>query len=231
MHKEVLKDLVMFFSSNEKKLTTLSEYVSRMREEQKTIYYASGESIEKIEMLPQVEAVKSRGFEVLYLTDDIDEFALKVLGKYADKEFKNVTAEALDLGGEEEKAKVKSANEDNAELLKFIKESIGKISEARFTSSLRKHPACLSSEGELTLGMEKVLSKMPGATDAPKANLVMEISTEHPITNKLKSLYESDKNALSKYAKLLFAQSCLIAGIQVDDTAELCELISDLMLK
>ena len=231
MHKDLLKDLLLFKSSNDKKYVTLREYVDGMKTEQSAIYYATGESLEKIELLPQVDAVKENGYEVLYLTDEVDEFALKVLGKYDDKEFKNVTAEALDLGGEEEKAKVKSANEDNAELLKFIKEAIGKISEARFTSSLRKHPACLSSEGELTLGMEKVLSKMPGATDAPKANLVMEISTEHPITNKLKSLYESDKNALSKYAKLLFAQSCLIAGIQVDDTAELCELISDLMLK
>ena len=231
MHKDLLKDLLLFKSSNDKKYVTLREYVDGMKSEQSAIYYATGESLEKIELLPQVDAVKENGYEVLYLTDEVDEFALKVLGKYDDKEFKNVTAEALDLGGEEEKAKVKSANEDNAELLKFIKEAIGKISEARFTSSLRKHPACLSSEGELTLGMEKVLSKMPGATDAPKANLVMEISTEHPITNKLKSLYESDKNALSKYAKLLFAQSRLIAGIQVDDTAELCELISDLMLK
>jgi molecular chaperone HtpG len=231
MHKDLLKDLLLFKSSNDKKYVTLREYVDGMKTEQSAIYYATGESLEKIEILPQVDAVKENGYEVLYLTDEVDEFALKVLGKYDDKEFKNVTAEALDLGGEEEKAKVKSANEDNAELLKFIKESIGKISEARFTSSLRKHPACLSSEGELTLGMEKVLSKMPGATDAPKANLVMEISTEHPITNKLKALYESDKNALSKYAKLLFAQSCLIAGIQVDDTAELCELISYLMLK
>ena len=231
MHKDLLKDLLLFKSSNDKKYVTLREYIDGMKSEQSAIYYATGESLEKIELLPQVDAVKEKGYEVLYLTDEVDEFALKVLGKYDDKEFKNVTAEALDLGGEEEKAKVKSANEDNAELLKFIKEAIGKISEARFTSSLRKHPACLSSEGELTLGMEKVLSKMPGATDAPKANLVIEISTEHPITNKLKSLYESDKNALSKYAKLLFAQSCLIAGIQVDDTAELCELISDLMLK
>ena len=231
IHKDTLKDLLLFHSSNEKKYVTLKEYVEAMKSEQGAIYYATGESMEKIELLPQVDAVKERGYEVLYLTDEVDEFALKVLGKYDDKEFKNVTAEALDLGTDEEKAKAKSENEDNAELLTFIKESVGKISEVRFTSSLKKHPACLSSEGELTLGMEKVLSKMPGATDAPKASLVMEISTEHPISDKLKKLYESDKDMLRKYSKLLFAQSCLIAGVQVDDTAELCELISDLMIK
>ena len=231
IHKDTLKDLLLFHSSNEKKYVTLKEYVEAMKSEQGAIYYATGESMEKIELLPQVDAVKERGYEVLYLTDEVDEFALKVLSKYDDKEFKNVTAEALDLGTDEEKAKAKSENEDNAELLTFIKESVGKISEVRFTSSLKKHPACLSSEGELTLGMEKVLSKMPGATDAPKASLVMEISTEHPISDKLKKLYESDKDMLRKYSKLLFAQSCLIAGVQVDDTAELCELISDLMIK
>ena len=231
IHKDTLKDLLLFHSSNEKKYVTLKEYVEAMKSEQDAIYYATGESMEKIELLPQVDAVKERGYEVLYLTDEVDEFALKVLGKYDDKEFKNVTAEALDLGTDEEKAKAKSENEDNAELLTFIKESVGKISEVRFTSSLKKHPACLSSEGELTLGMEKVLSKMPGATDAPKASLVMEISTEHPISDKLKKLYESDKDMLRKYSKLLFAQSCLIAGVQIDDTAELCELISDLMIK
>ena len=231
IHKDVLKDLLLFHSSNEKKYVTLKEYVDAMKSEQSAIYYATGESMERIELLPQVDAVKERGYEVLYLTDEVDEFALKVLGQYEDKEFKNVTAEALDLGTEEEKAKAKSANEDNAELLTFIKESVGKISEARFTSSLKKHPACLSSEGELTLGMEKVLSKMPGATDAPKASLVMEISTDHPISDKLKKLYKTDRDMLTKYAKLLFAQSCLIAGVQVDDTAEFCELISDLMIK
>ena len=231
IHKDTLKDLLLFHSSNEKKYVTLKEYVEAMKSEQGAIYYATGESMEKIELLPQVDAVKERGYEVLYLTDEVDEFALKVLGKYDDKEFKNVTAEALDLGTDEEKAKAKSENEDNAELLTFIKESVEKISEVRFTSSLKKHPACLSSEGELTLGMEKVLSKMPGATDAPKASLVMEISTEHPISDKLKKLYESDKDMLRKYSKLLFAQSCLIAGVQIDDTAELCELISDLMIK
>ena len=231
IHKDMLKDLLLFHSSNDNKYVTLKEYVEGMKCEQTAIYYATGESMEKIQLLPQVEAVRERGYEVLYLTDEVDEFALKVLGKYDDKEFKNVTAEALELGTEEEKERAKSANEDNAELLSFIKDAVGKISEARFTASLKNHPACLSSEGELTLGMEKVLSKMPGTTDAPKANLVMEISTEHPIADKLKKLYSEDRETLKKYAKLLFAQSCLIAGVGVDDTAELCGLISELMMK
>ena len=231
IHKDTLKDLLLFRSTRERKYVTLKEYVEAMKSEQSAIYYATGDSLDKIDLLPQVDAVKERGYEVLYLTDEVDEFALKVLGKYEDKEFKNVTAEALELGNEEEIAKAKRANEDNAEMLGFIKNAVEKIGEVRFTSSLKKHPACLSSEGELTLGMEKVLSKMPGATDSPKASLVMEISTEHPMADKLKELYANDKEMLKKYAKLLFAQSCLIAGVQVNDTAELCELISELMIK
>jgi molecular chaperone HtpG len=231
IHKDTLKDLLLFRSTRERKYVTLKEYVEAMKNEQSAIYYATGDSLDKIDLLPQVDAVKERGYEVLYLTDEVDEFALKVLGKYEDKEFKNVTAEALELGNEEEIAKAKRANEDNAEMLEFIKNAVEKIGEVRFTSSLKKHPACLSSEGELTLGMEKVLSKMPGATDTPKASLVMEISTEHPMADKLKELYVNDKEMLKKYAKLLFAQSCLIAGVQVNDTAELCELISELMIK
>ena len=231
IHKDTLKDLLLFRSTRERKYVTLKEYVEAMKNEQSAIYYATGDSLDKIDLLPQVDAVKERGYEVLYLTDEVDEFALKVLGKYEDKEFKNVTAEALELGNEEEIAKAKRANEDDAEMLEFIKNAVEKIGEVRFTSSLKKHPACLSSEGELTLGMEKVLSKMPGATDTPKASLVMEISTEHPMADKLKELYVNDKEMLKKYAKLLFAQSCLIAGVQVNDTAELCELISELMIK
>ena len=231
IHKDTLKDLLLFRSSNDKKYVTLKEYTEGMKAEQEAIYYATGESLEKIELLPQVDAVRERGYEVLYLTDEVDEFALKVLDRYDDKPFKNVTSEALNLGDDEEKKKDKTENEDNAELLAFIKDAVGKIGEARFTSSLKKHPACLSSEGEVTLGMEKTLSKMPGAKDAPKASLVMEISTEHPISRKLKELYESDREMLKKYSKLLFAESCLIAGVELDNTAEVCDIISELMAK
>lgn len=231
MHKDSLKDLLLFHTSNEGKYATLKEYTAAMKEEQKYIYYATGESIAKIEMLPQVDAVRALGYEVLYLTDEVDEFALKVLEKYDDKEFRNVTAEALDIGSDEEKEIAAKANEENKELLEFIKTSVEKISSARFTASLSKHPACLSSEGELSLGMEKVLSRMPGGNGAPRAQLIMEINVNHPITEKLKSLYESDKDTLAKYAKLLYSESCLIAGMTPEDTGELCTLISELMLK
>ena len=231
MHKDVLEDLLLFRSSNEHKYVSLKEYTDAMRDEQKAIYYASGESIDKIEMLPQVEAIKSRGYEVLYLTDDVDEFALKVLGKYADKEFKNVTAEAEDFSTDEEKEALKSENEKSEEMLKAMCDAIGKVSAVRFTTSLVKHPVCLSSEGELSVEMEKVLKKMPGVDGmAPSANVVMEINLNHPIAEKLKSLHESDKSALEKYAKILYAEACLIGGVALDNPAELCELVSELMI-
>ena len=231
MHKDVLEDLLLFKSSNDRKYVTLKEYADGMKEEQSAIYYAAGESIEKIEMLPQLEAVKSRGYEVLYLTDDVDEFALKMLGKYADKEFKNVTAEAADLSTEEEKEKAKAENESGEEMLKLMQSSIGKVSAVRFTTALAKHPVCLTSEGELSVEMEKVLKKMPGADgDIPKANVALEINLNHPIAEKLKSLYESDKEKLEKYAKILYSEACLIGGISLDNPGELCELISELMV-
>ena len=162
IHKDVLKDLLLFRSSREKKYVSLKEYVAAMPEGQKEIYYAAGESVEKIEMLPQVSAVKARGYEVLYLTDDVDEFALKVLGTYEEKEFKNVTAEALDLSTDEEKEKAKSENEAGEALLTAMKDAIGKVSAVRFTGALVKHPVCLSSEGELSVEMEKVLTLSQG---------------------------------------------------------------------
>ena len=231
MHKDVLQDLLLFHSSGEGKYVSLKEYVDGMKSEQKDIYYAAGESIERIEMLPQVEAVKAKGFEVLYLTDDVDEFALKMLGKYADKEFKNVTAEALDLATEDEKERVKSENEAGKEMLEAIKEAVGSITAARFTTALVKHPVCLSSEGELSVEMEKVLKKMPGADgQLPKANVVLEINLNHPIAEKLKALHATDGEMLKKYARILYSEACLIGGIALENPGELCELISELMV-
>lgn len=229
MNKDTLKDLVMFFSSNEKKLTTLSEYVGRMSEQQKTIYYASGETMDKIDLLPQAEAVKSKGYEILYLTDDVDEFAIQMLREYDGKSFTNVCAAGLDLESEEEKEALKKKNEDSKELLDFLKESIGSVNEVRFTSSLKNHPACLTSEGMLSFEMEKVLSAMPGSQGGAKATLILEISTEHPVSEKLIKLYETDKEKTAKYAKLLYAQSCLIAGRAIENPAEFSELICELM--
>ena len=231
MHKEMLEDLLLFHSSNERKYVSLKEYTSSLKDGQKTIYYAPGESLDKIELLPQVEAVKSRGFEILYLTDDVDEFALKVIGKYGECEFKNVTAETLDLASEEEKEQIKKENEDAEELLSTMKEALDKVSGVRFTASLGEHPVCLSSEGELSVEMEKILGKMPGGmAGAPKASVVLEINSKHAIADKLKSLYSTDKDKLKKYAKILYAEACLISGISVDNPKELTELISELMV-
>ena len=229
MHKDTLKDLILFRSS-EDKYVTLKEYVQNMKEEQKCIYYASGESKERISMLPQVEAVKSRGYEVLYLTDDVDEFALKVLGNYDGKEFKSVTAEALDLATDEEKAKIEEANKNASDMLDFIKESIGKVSAVKFSANLTKHPVCLSSEGELSVEMEKVLKRMPGAEGAPEAKVVLEINHSHPITEKLFTLFGTDKDTLAKYAKILYSEACLIGGVSLENPSEFAELISELMV-
>jgi molecular chaperone HtpG len=230
MHKDTLTELVMFKSSLEKKYVTLKEYVERMKDEQKAIYYATGESIEKIEMLPRLDAIKDKGYEVLYLTDDVDEFALKMLGKYADKEFKNISAEALDFENEEDKAKLQAENDVSKSMLEAMKDAIGTVSAVRFTSSLKKHPACLTSEGELSVEMEKILKKMPGAEDAPKANVVLEINLSHPIATKLKDIYESDKEKLAKYAKLLYSSAALIGGVNVENPVEFAELVAELMI-
>lgn len=228
-HKDTLQDLIMFYSSSEKKLVTLSEYVDRMKEEQKTIYYACGETTDKIDMLPQSDAVKGKGYEILYLTDDVDEFALQMLMQYKEKTFTNICAGNLDLGDDTEKEEIEKENEDTKELRAFLKESIGNaVNEVRFTSKLQNHPVCLTSEGMLSLEMEKVLSAMPGGNGA-KATLVLEINKNHPIADKLKSLYESDKDTAAKYAKLLYAQGCLIAGKAIDSPAELCNMICSLM--
>ena len=230
MHKDTLKDLLLFKSS-ENKYVSLKEYVSNMKEEQKAIYYAAGESVERIEMLPKVATVKSKGYEVLYLTDDVDEFALKVIDKYDDKEFKNVTAEALDIATEEEKEAEKEKNDNSEELLTFIKEAVGKISAVRFNTSLVEHAVCLSSEGELSIEMANILKKMPGAEmGVPDAKIVLEINMNHPIAQKLSTLFETDKEKLAKYAKILYAEACLISGNELDDPKEFASLISELMV-
>ncbi|MBQ8880252.1 MAG: molecular chaperone HtpG [Clostridia bacterium] len=232
MHKDVLQDLLLFKSSKEKKYVSLKEYTDAMAEDQKSIYYASGESIEKIEMLPQLESVKARGIEVLYLTDDVDEFALKMLGTYAEKEFKSITAESAELTDEEEKKRLDEANKASEEILSFMKDAIGSVSAVRFTSGLASHAVCLSSEGDLSVEMEKILSKMPGADGAaPKASVVLEINLNHPIREKLVNLYASDKDTLKNYAKILYSEARLISGIGIDNPGEFCELISNLMIK
>lgn len=232
VHKDMLADLLLFHSSAEGKYLSLKEYVDGMKTEQAAIYYASGESISKIEILPQVEAIKSRGYELLYLTDEVDEFALKVMGSYLDKEFKNVTAETSDIASDEEKKRAGDENEAEADMLSMMKEAVGELSAVRFTTSLTKHPVCLSTEGDLSVEMEKVLKKMPGADDSiPHASVIMEINLNHPISDKLKSLYSTDKDLLRKYARILYAEARLISGLSVENPLEVCELISELMIK
>lgn len=233
MHKEILQDLVMFKSSDGLELKTLKEYVEKMKEEQKSIYFASGETVEQIALLPQVEAVTSRGFEVLYLTEDVDEFALSILGKYDDKDFVNVCKDNLDLATDEEKEALKKENEEAKELLDYLKESIDdNIHSVKFTNTLKDHPACLSSEGEISVGMEKTLNKMPGAEEgAIRAQLVLEINMNHPIAQKLKDMFENDKDELKKYSKILYAHARLISGLSIENPSELGNMVCDLMLK
>lgn len=231
MHKDELKDLIMFKSSFEDKNTTLSEYVSRMKEDQKKIYYATGETAERIKMLPQAEAVSDHGYEILYLTDDVDEFALQVLHAYDEKEFLNICKDELDLTSDDDKKKAENENTACEDMLKFMQESIGNgVHAVRFTSKLKKHPACLSTDGAISMGMEKTLSHMPGAdAGMMKADIVLEINMSHPIAEKLKALYDSDKDTLAKYSKILYANARLVSGFFPDDPSELSLLVSDLM--
>lgn len=231
-NKDMLQDLILFKSSFEGKYVTLQEYVSRMKEGQEKIYYAYGDSVEKIALLPQVESVIGHGYEVLYLTEDIDEFTLQMLRTYSEKEFLNVCKENLDLASDEEKEKLKAENEAAEELFKFMKESLGDdVTKVRFTNTLQNHPVSLSSEGNVSMGMEKVLNKMPGAEDQHiKAEIVLEINIDHPLAAKLKELFESDKDKLATYSKILLAQARLISGMSLDNPAEISDLVCGLML-
>ncbi len=225
-NKETLQDLLMFVSSHEDKLSTLSEYVERMKEGQESIYYACGETKSKIDMLPQVEAVKDKGFEILYFTENVDEFAIQMLMKYEDKNFINVCADKLDLDTDEEKEALKKENEDAKDILDKMKAYLGdSVKEVRFTNALRNHVSCLTSEGMLSTEMEKVLNAMPGATGI-KAETVLEINASHPVAARLKCI---DDEKLKKYTKLLYMQARLIGGLSIEDPAEFCTLVSELM--
>ncbi len=231
MAKETLQDLLLFKSSFENKMVTLEEYVSRMKEDQKYIYYACGESEARIEMLPQTEAVKDKGYEILYFTDDVDEFTIKMIMNYKEKEFKSISASDLDLSTEEEKEEVKKKTEDSKGMFEFMKESLGdKISEVRLSSKLKTHPVCLSSEGQVSIEMEKVLNSMPQNGDNKvKSEKALEINASHPIYEKLKNLYESDKDTLKIYTSLLYNQALLIEGMSIENPLEFSNQICDLM--
>lgn len=225
-NKETLQDLLMFVSSHEDKLSTLNEYVDRMKEGQENIYYACGETKSKIDMLPQVEAVKEKGFEILYFTDNVDEFSIQMLMKYENKGFVNVCADKLDLDTDEEKEALKKENDEAKDMLVKMKSYLGdSVKEVRFTNALRNHVSCLTSEGMLSTEMEKVLNAMPGAAGI-KAETVLEINASHPVAARLKCI---DDEKLKKYTKLLYMQARLIGGLSIEDPAEFCSLVSELM--
>ena len=228
-NKDVLKDLLLFYSSTEKKPVTLAEYVSRMKEDQKYIYYACGESVEKIERLPQAEAVHDKGYEILYLTDDVDEFAIRMLHDHEGKEFRSVSSGDLGFDTPEEAEEEKKQAEENKDLFAFMGEALeGKVKAVRLSRRLKTHPVCLSSDGELTLEMEKVLNAMP-ADNKVKAERVLEINENHPIFKKLTALYECDKDRLKEYALLLYNQALLIEGMSIDDPVEFTNQVCSLM--
>ena len=232
-NKDVLKDLVMFHSSSEKALTTFAEYVSRMKEEQNYIYYATGSSTDAIDKLPQTELLKDKGFEILYLTDDIDEFALQVLGEYEGKMFKSVSAEDLGIEEtEEEKAAAEKQAEDSKELLEYMKEVLGdKVTEVRLSQRLKSHPVCLTAKGGLSIEMEKVLNQMP-MDEKIQAERVLEINAKHGILKALTKAFafEDDRATVDKYTNLLYNQALLIEGLPVDDPVAFSNAICDLMV-
>ena len=231
MNKDNLKDLLMFYSSTEKKLVTLDEYVQRMKEDQKNIYYACGESIDKIDLLPQVEGIKEKGYEILYLTENIDEFVMQVLMEYKEKKVLNICAESVDLDSDEEKENLKKQNEQNKEMLDFMKETIGnEVQKVRFTHRLKNHPVCLTSEGPISVEMQKVLNSMPNDNNV-KAQMVLEINENHPITDKIKKLFENDKETLKDYTKILYSQAKLIEGLNIENPTEISNLICDMLSK
>jgi len=227
MHKEDLQDLLLFYSSTEKKLVSLDEYISRMKEDQKFIYYATGESVEKIEKLPQTELLDEKGFEILYFTDEIDEFAIKMLMSYKEKEFKSVSSG--DLGLDSDNKESDKETEDNKELFDSMKEALGgKVKAVRASKRLKNHPVCLTNEGELSIEMEKVLNMMPDSQNI-KADRILEINTNHEIFNTIKQAYAEDKEKLKMLSNLLYNQALLIEGLSVDDPVQfandVCQLI------
>ena len=231
MNKDELKDLLMFYSSREKKLVTLKEYVERMKEGQDSIYYVSGENVDKIDMLPQVEQVKDKDYEVLYLTDYVDEFVMQVLTTYDDKKLVNVSDANLDLASEEEKEKLKNINEEYKDMFTVMKEDLdNKVEGVRFTGRLKNHPVCLISEGDISIEMEKVINAMPNDQEV-HAKTIMEINESHPIAEKIKKLYQEDKDKLKDYTKVLYAQARLIEGLPVDNPTEISNLVCDMLSK
>lgn len=226
-NKEDIQDLLLFYSSTEKKLVSLDEYISRMKEEQKFIYYATGESIEKLEKLPQTELIKDKGFEILYFTDDIDEFAIKMLTKYKEKEFKS--ASSGDLGFEVDEKENQKETEENKDLFEFMKEALnGKVKDVRVSKRLKNHPVCLSNEGELSIEMEKVLKMMPDNQNV-KADKILEINTNHEMFAAIKQAFVEDKDKLKMLSNVLYNQALLIEGLSIEDPVQFANDVCNLI--
>lgn len=227
--KDAVEDLLMFTSSNENKLTTLDEYVSRMKEDQKYIYYAAGDSVEKIQALPQTELLRDKGYEILYLTDNVDEFAVKVLMRHGDKEFRNVSEGDLGIDSEAEKEETKKLAEENKDMLSFITAALdGKVKETKISDKLKSHPVCISSSGQISLEMEKILNQNP-QNEKVKSEKVLEINPNHKIFAAMQKLYGEDKEKFKDYASILYDQALLIEGMQIEDPVEFSNKICALM--
>ena len=227
--KDELKDLVLFTSSQEEKLVTLKEYAGRMKPDQPAIYYGCGESVQRILSLPQAEAVLAKGYEILCLTDNVDEFALKMLGKYEDKEFRNISADNLDLESDEAKEQAKRLAEEHKDLLAALKDALGdKVKEVKLSSQLKSHAVCITTDGMISTEMEKVLNAMP-AREKIKAQRVLEVNPEHPVFQKLEALKDSDPERLKLYAELLYDQALLVEGIALEDPADFAQKLCQIM--
>lgn len=229
-HKDVLQDLLLFYSSTEKKLVTLAEYVERMPEEQKYIYYAVGDAYERIEKLPQIDLVADKGYEILYFIDDVDEFAIRVMMNYKDKEFKSVSSGDLGIEPEEKEEKTEAEQAQQTGLFGAMKELLaGKVKDVRASKRLKSHPVCLSNDGEISIEMEKILSAMPHTGDSVKADKVLELNPHHQVFQSLLSAQANDPEKFALYTKLLYNQALLIEGLPVDDPVEytnnLCKIM------
>ncbi len=230
--RETLEDLLLFKRASDGKYVTLREYRDEMKPEQQFIYFASGESVDKIAKLPAAELVRDKGYDLLCFTDEVDEFMTGMLRSFDEKEYKSVTAGGdLGLESDEEKNEKKTKEEENKDLLDYMKESLGgEVASVKLSSRLKSHPVCLSSEGEITLEMEKTLASIPGAGDAPKATRVLELASDNPIFKKLGELWKAgDKDTVAKYSKLLYDQALLIEGFTVADPVAFSNSICELM--
>jgi molecular chaperone HtpG len=229
-NKEILQDLIMFYSSKEKKLVSLDEYVSRMPDEQKYIYYASGDSIERIDKLPQAEFVSEKGYEILYFTEDIDEFAIKMLMTYKEKEFKSISSGDLGIEGEENKCDSETEDKESKEIFDYMKNILAdKVKDVRVSKRLKSHPVCLATEGDISIEMEKILAAMPDNQNI-KADKVLEINKNHEVFQSLKEAFENDKEKLDLYTKLLYNQALLIEGLPIQDPVEFTNDICKIMV-